>query len=82
VHSLVDANVEHGKRLTSRPDQERPLAAELLSKSHETNGSDDNLDNAVDASSEETRGPTSEADLLEDLGGIVVDPRMVSMSSE
>lgn len=73
MHSLVDADVEHGERLACRADQERPFATELLSEGHQTDGGNDDLDNTVHTGGEKASRATSETDLLEDLGGVVVD---------
>ena len=73
MYGLVDADVKHGKRLTSRADQQRPLAAELFSKGHQTNGSDHDLNNAVNPGGKESGGATSKTDLLENLGCIIID---------
>lgn len=49
------------------------LATELLGERHQSNGSDDYLDNTVNASSEKAGRGTSKTNLLEDLGSVVVN---------
>jgi hypothetical protein len=47
VHCAVYADVEKRKRLTSGSYQQGPFSANLLSESHEANGSDHDLHDSV-----------------------------------
>jgi len=47
----------------------------LFGGDHETDGSDNDLDDAVDTGCEKTSGASRETDTLEDLRGVVVDAK-------
>jgi len=72
MHSAIDANVEHRKRLAERSDDQRPLAAQLLGEGHESDGSYDDLDNAVYTGCEKTARRAHQSNLPEDLRRVVV----------
>jgi hypothetical protein len=73
VDCLVDADVEHGESLSGATNDERPFAAKLLGGDHQTDSSDNDLDNAVDACCEKASRAARKAYGFEDLRRVVVD---------
>ena len=71
-------NVEHGKRLSCTANDKGPFTTKLFGGNHKTDGSDNDLDDAVDTGCEETSRTSGKAHTLEDLRGVVVDARIRS----
>jgi hypothetical protein len=72
VHRAVHPDVVHAERLAHRSDNQRPLAPQLLSKRHQTDGRHDYLYHPIDAHREQSRRRSDETNLLENLRGVVV----------
>lgn len=69
----VQADVEHCQALGDGGPQEGAAAAEGVGDENEEDGAADDLDDAVDAGGEEAGRVAGDAQVLEDLGCVVVD---------
>lgn len=54
MHSRVYTDIHHGKSLPGGANDQRPFATQLLSEGHQSDSSDDDLDNSVYAGCEQT----------------------------
>lgn len=69
----VQADVQHAEGLGDGGPEQGAAAAERVGDEDEEDGAADHLDDAVDAGGEEVGGVAGDAEVLEDLRGVVVD---------